>query len=185
MLLNFVKDFGAEPILEDGNIIGARRGEATISLEPGGQFELSGAPFPTLHDTWRELEEHYSRMCSVLRGIGIGMFGVGFHPFAARSDMHWMPKGRYRIMRDHMAKRGQLGLDMMLRTCTIQVNLDFSSESDMIRKMRVSMALQPVVTAIFANSPFVEGKPSGWLSYRSHIWEDTDAERCGCAILRV
>src|SRR5262249_10414910 len=111
--------------------------------------------------------------------LGIGMLGMGFQPKWSRADTPWMPKGRYKIMGDYMPKKGKLGLDMMLRTCTVQTNLDFSSEADMVKKLRVSMALQPVATARFADSPFTEGKPNGFLSYRSHIWTDTDPDRCG------
>jgi glutamate--cysteine ligase len=167
------------PILEDGRPIALQRGRANITLEPGGQFELSGAPVKTLHETCCEVHEHLDQVRTVAAPLGIGMLGMGFQPKWRREDIPWMPKGRYRIMRAYMPKKGRLGLDMMLRTCTIQVNLDFASEADMVKKFRVGLALQPVATALFANSPFTEGRPNGFLSYRSHIWTDTDPDRSG------
>lgn len=151
----------------------------SVTLEPGGQVELSGAPLRTIHETCREVTAHLAQVKEVGERLGIGMVGLGFQPKWRREDIPWMPKGRYRIMRDYMPKRGRLGLDMMTRTCTVQVNLDFASEADMVRKFRVGLALQPVATALFANSPFTEGKPNGFLSYRSHIWTDTDPDRTG------
>ncbi|MGH6921383.1 MAG: glutamate--cysteine ligase, partial [Geminicoccaceae bacterium] len=129
--------------------------------------------------TCSEVHEHLDQVRTVAEPLGIGMLGLGFQPKWRREDIPWMPKGRYRIMRGYMPKKGALGLDMMLRSCTIQVNLDFASEADMVQKFRVGLALQPVVTAMFANSPFTEGRPNGYLSYRSHIWTDTDPDRCG------
>jgi glutamate--cysteine ligase len=172
---------GWEPIVEDGNIIGLFdvTGGGAISLEPGGQFELSGAPVETVHQTSAELMAHRAQVKEVARPLGIGFLGVGMTPNWSRADMPMMPKGRYRIMTAYMPKVGKLGLDMMYRTCTVQTNLDFSSEADMVRKLRVSLALQPVATAMFANSPFTEGKPNGFLSFRSEIWRDTDADRSG------
>ena len=125
------------------------------------------------------MHEHLRQVREVCDELGLGMLGLGFDPKWRREDMPWMPKGRYRIMRDYMPKKGRLGLDMMLRTCTVQANLDYQSEADMVRKFRVSLALQPIAVALFANSPFVEGQPSGYLSYRSLIWTDTDPDRCG------
>ena len=154
--------FGWQPILEDGRPIALQRGRANITLEPGGQFELSGAPVKTLHETCSEVHEHLDQVKAVAEPLGIGMLGLGFQPKWRRDDIPWMPKGRYPIMRAYMPKKGQLGLDMMLRTCTIQVNLDFASEADMVKKFRVGLALQPVATALFANSPFTEGKPNGF-----------------------
>ena len=171
--------YGWQPILEDGRPIALQRGRANITLEPGGQFELSGAPVATLHETCCEVHEHLDQVRTVAAPLGIGMLGLGFQPKWRRDEIPWMPKGRYRIMRAYMPKKGGLGLDMMLRTCTIQVNLDFASEADMVKKFRVGMALQPVATALFANSPFTDGQPNGFLSYRSHIWTDTDADRSG------
>jgi glutamate--cysteine ligase len=172
---------GWEPIIEDGNLIGLfdAAGGGAISLEPGGQFELSGAPLETVHQTSAELMAHRAQVNEVARPLGIGFLGIGMTPSWSRADMPMMPKGRYRIMTAYMPKVGKLGLDMMYRTCTVQTNLDFSSEADMVRKLRVSLALQPVATALFANSPFTEGKPNGFVSYRSEIWRDTDADRSG------
>jgi glutamate--cysteine ligase len=171
--------FGWEPILEGNNIIGLSKGLCNISLEPGGQLELSGAPLRTVHDTCAEVHQHLHEAKAVGEALGFGLIGLGFHPTARREEIPWMPKGRYKIMRAYMPKKGKLGLDMMLRTCTVQVNLDFGSEADMVEKFRVSMALQPLAVALFANSPFTEGKPNGYLSYRSHVWTDTDPDRCG------
>jgi len=172
---------GWEPIVENGNIIGMFdvTGGGAISLEPGGQFELSGAPVETIHQTCTELMAHLAQLREVARPLGIGFLGIGMTPDWSRADMPTMPKGRYRIMTAYMPKVGQLGLDMMYRTCTVQTNLDFSSEADMVKKLRVSLALQPVATAMFANSPFTEGKPNGFVSFRSEIWRDTDADRSG------
>ncbi|MDE2238413.1 MAG: glutamate--cysteine ligase [Rhodospirillales bacterium] len=171
---------GWGPILDHGNIIGLKgQGGASLSLEPGGQFELSGAMLPDLHATKAELDAHIARLHDVTPGLGLGFAPLGFHPAASRADFHWMPKGRYKIMRAYMPKVGTRGLDMMLRTCTVQVNLDFCSEADMVAKMRVASALQPLATALFANSPFYEGKPNGLLSNRAYVWGDTDNARSG------
>lgn len=151
----------------------------SISLEPGGQFELSGAPLETIHQTCAEVNSHLYQVKAVSEEMGLRFLGLGFNPKWRREDMPIMPKERYDIMRSYMPQRGSLGLDMMLRTCTIQVNLDFESEEDMVRKFRTSLALQPIATALFANSPFKEGEPSGFVSYRSHIWTDTDPDRTG------
>ncbi|MBF0563094.1 MAG: glutamate--cysteine ligase [Alphaproteobacteria bacterium] len=179
-LLEGMTRFGWSPVIEDGNLIAlTREGGGSITLEPGGQLELSGAPLETIHQTAAEIATHLEEVRQVAGPLGIGMLGLGFQPRWRREDVPWMPKERYRIMRDHMPKVGSLGLDMMLRTCTVQVNLDFASESDMVRKFRVGLALQPIATALWANSPFVDGRPSGYLSYRSHVWTDTDSARCG------
>jgi glutamate--cysteine ligase len=178
-LLEGMTRFGWEPVEEDGKPIALRQDGCTVTLEPGGQLELSGAQLETLHQTCNEVHTHLDQVKEVAGEIGVGLIGAGFHPKAKRDEIPWMPKGRYRIMRDYMPKKGSLGLDMMLRTCTVQVNLDFSSEADMVKKFRVGLALQPIAVAMFANSPFVEGRPSGYLSYRSHVWEDTDPDRCG------
>ncbi|MDG3442215.1 glutamate--cysteine ligase [Nitrospirillum amazonense] len=167
------------PVKEGENIIALTRGQASITLEPGGQFELSGAPLSTIHQTCGEVSEHLAQVRAIGADLGIGMIGLGFNPKWKREDIPWMPKGRYRIMRDYMPKKGTMGLDMMTRTSTVQVNLDFSSEADMVKKFRVSLALQPIATALFANSPFKEGKPNGFQSLRSHVWTDTDPDRCG------
>jgi len=172
---------GWEPIMEGDNIIGMFdvTGGGAISLEPGGQFELSGAPVETVHQTASELIAHLSQLREVAAPLGIGFLGMGMTPDWSRADMPKMPKGRYKIMTNYMPKVGTRGLDMMYRTCTVQTNLDFSSEADMVKKLRVSIALQPVATALFANSPFTEGKPNGYLSMRSEIWRDTDNQRAG------
>jgi glutamate--cysteine ligase len=172
---------GWEPIMEGDNIIGMFdvTGGGAISLEPGGQFELSGAPVETVHQTASELMAHLAQVREVAKPLGIGFLGIGMTPNWKRSDMPKMPKGRYKIMTAYMPKVGKYGLDMMYRTCTVQANLDFSSEADMVKKLRVSLALQPVATALFANSPFTEGKPNGFLSFRSEIWRDTDNARAG------
>src|SRR4051812_43185056 len=179
-LLEGMTRFGWKPVIEKGNIIAlSNDSQCSITLEPGGQFELSGAPLETLHQTCGEVHEHLRQVREVCDELGLGMIGLGFDPTSRRDEVPWMPKGRYRIMRDYMPKKGQLGLDMMLRTCTIQVNLDYETEADMVKKFRVGLALQPLATALFANSPFTEGKPNGMLSYRSHIWSDTDPARTG------
>jgi glutamate--cysteine ligase len=172
---------GWEPIMEGENIIGLSdvTGGGAISLEPGGQFELSGAPLETVHQTAGELVAHLAQLREVAKPLGIGFLGLGMTPNWSRADMPVMPKGRYRIMTNYMPKVGKLGLDMMYRTCTVQTNHDFSSEADMVKKMRVGIALQPVATALFANSPFTEGKPNGFVSFRSEIWRDTDNARAG------
>jgi glutamate--cysteine ligase len=172
---------GWEPIMEKDAIIGLYdvTGGGAISLEPGGQFELSGAPVESVHQTHIELMAHLAQVREVARPLGIGFLGLGMTPKWSRADIPVMPKGRYRIMTQYMPKVGTLGLDMMYRTCTVQTNLDFSSEADMVKKLRVSVALQPVATALFANSPFTEGKPNGFLSFRSEIWRDTDNARSG------
>ncbi len=172
---------GWEPIMEGENIIGLAdvTGGGAISLEPGGQFELSGAPLDSIHQTCNELMAHLAQLREVAKPLGIGFLGLGMTPDWTRADMPAMPKGRYKIMTNYMPKVGTLGLDMMYRTCTVQANLDFSSEADMVKKMRVSLALQPVGTALFANSPFTEGQPNGFVSFRSEIWRDTDNDRAG------
>ena len=178
-LLEGLTRFGWERVQENGNTIALVKGDHSVTLEPGGQFELSGSPLETLHQTCAEVNEHLRQVREVAGELELGMMGLGFDPKSRREDVDWMPKGRYAVMRRYMPTKGKLGLDMMLRTCTVQVNLDFESEPDMVRKFRVSLALQPVAVALFANSPFREGKPTGFLSYRSHTWTDTDPDRCG------
>jgi glutamate--cysteine ligase len=170
-----------EPIVENGNIIGLLDavGGAAISLEPGGQFELSGAAVETVHQTYSELMAHLAQVKEVSGPLKIGFLGLGVAPTWTRDEMPTMPKGRYRIMTAYMPRVGKLGLDMMYRTCTVQTNLDYCGEADMVKKMRVALALQPVATAMFANSPFSEGQPNGFLSFRSEIWRHTDADRSG------
>jgi len=171
--------FGWQPVLDGDNLVGLSNGTASVSLEPGGQFELSGAPLDNLHQTCAEIGEHLRQLRPVCDELGLGLLGLGFLPKWKREDVSFMPKRRYAIMRRYMPKKGTLGLDMMLRTCTVQVNLDFASEADMVKKFRVGLALQPIATALFANSPFVEGKPTGFLSFRSQVWTDTDPDRSG------
>lgn len=183
-LLTGLTRFGWTPVREsvDGlpeRTIALLRDDASVTLEPAGQLELSGAPLETIHQTCVEVGTHLREVKTVADELELGFLGMGFQPKWRRDEMPWMPKGRYRIMRDYMPKVGSLGLDMMTRTCTVQVNLDFASEADMVKKFRVSLALQPIATALFADSPFAEGKPNGYLSYRSHIWTDTDADRTG------
>ena len=178
-LLTGLTEFGWKPVLEDGKIIALSGEDGTISLEPAGQFELSGAALENLHQTCAEAARHLGQCKMIGDRIGLGFLGTGMWPDKTREDLPIMPKGRYAIMLNYMPKVGKLGLDMMLRTCTIQVNLDYSSEADMVKKFRVGLALQPVATALFANSPFKEGRPNGYQSFRSHIWEDTDPDRTG------
>ncbi|WP_309603500.1 glutamate--cysteine ligase [Sphingomonas sp.] len=178
-LLEGLTEFGWKPVLEGGKIIALAGDDGTVSLEPAGQFELSGAPLSNLHESCAESGRHLQQVKAVGDKLRLGFLGLGMWPDKTRAELPIMPKGRYKIMLDHMPRVGSLGLDMMLRTCTIQVNLDYSSEADMVKKFRVGLALQPVATALFANSPFTEGKPNGFKSFRSHIWEDTDPHRTG------
>lgn len=183
-LLMALTEFGWEPVEErtpDGgsNVIAMRGPDGTVSLEPAGQLELSGAPLENLHETCAETGRHLAQVKAIGEKTGKGFLGLGMWPDKTRAELPIMPKGRYGIMLNHMPRVGSMGLDMMLRTCTIQVNLDYASEADMAKKFRVGLALQPLATALFANSPFTEGKPNGMLSYRSHIWSDTDPARTG------
>ncbi|MEM7505200.1 MAG: glutamate--cysteine ligase [Pseudomonadota bacterium] len=171
--------FGWAPLEEGGNIIGLTKGGANVSLEPGGQLELSGAPVETIHETCDEVNTHLAEVKSVADEIGVGFIGLGAAPVWAHEQMDVMPKGRYALMTRYMGEVGTHGTQMMYRTCTVQVNLDFASEADMVQKLRVALALQPVATALFANSPFFEGKPNGHKSWRSRIWRDLDADRTG------
>ncbi len=180
ILKGLASQFGWREVTENGNAIALLDDSgASITLEPGGQLELSGALLEDVHQTCKEVYTHLKQVKAISDPLGIAFLGMGFQPMLKREDVQWMPKGRYRIMRGYMPKRGNLGLDMMGRTCTVQVNLDFGSEADMVKKFRLSLALQPIATALFANSPFVDGKPCGFLSYRSHVWEDTDPDRTG------
>ena len=178
-LLMALTQFGWEPILENGKVIAMKGADGNISLEPAGQLELSGAPLENLHQTCAESARHVEQVKAIGAKTGKGFLGLGMWPDKRRDELPIMPKGRYAIMLRHMPRVGSMGLDMMLRTCTIQTNLDYGSEADMVKKFRVSLALQPLATALFANSPFTEGKPNGFLSYRSHIWSDTDPARTG------
>ena len=183
-MLTGLQRFGWSPVEEAGYVIALERKNtdgmtASISLEPGGQFELSGAPLKDVHEICDETGRHLMEVKQVADQINLGFIGAGFDPMWRREDVPVMPKGRYAIMRAYMPKKGGLGLDMMLRTCTIQSNLDFDSEADMVAKFRTSLALQPIATALFACSPFIEGKPSGFLSARANVWTDTDPDRTG------
>lgn len=183
-LLLALREFGWTPVEETGadgvkRVIAMSGADGTVSLEPAGQLELSGAPLGNLHETCNETGRHLEQVKAVGKKTGSGFLGMGMWPDKTRADLPLMPKGRYKIMVEHMPKVGSLGLDMMLRTCTIQVNLDYSSEADMVQKFRVGLALQPLATALFANSPFTENKLNGFESYRSHIWSDTDPQRTG------
>jgi glutamate--cysteine ligase len=168
-----------EPLLEAGKLIGLTKDGANISLEPGGQLELSGAPLETIHQTCDEVNAHLRDVKHIADEIGVGFIGLGAAPVWKHEEMPVMPKGRYKLMTEYMDKVGTMGKTMMYRTCTVQVNLDFSTEADMVQKMRVALALQPVATALFANSPFLEGKPNGHKSWRSRVWRDLDASRTG------
>jgi glutamate--cysteine ligase len=179
MLTGLHQRFGWQAVYEGENIIALSDGNASISLEPGGQFELSGAPLNCVHDTCEEVHDHLKQVREVGDALGIGFLGLGSSPTWTRAETPVMPKGRYAIMAPYMDKVGTMGRDMMFRTCTVQVNLDFASEADMVKKLRVSLALQPIATALFANSPFLEGKTNGYQSFRSHVWTDTDNARAG------
>jgi len=183
LLKDMSERFDWEPVQEDEKIIALKDPHCdsggSVTLEPGGQFELSGAPLKTIHETCNEVNAHLAQVREAGDALGIGMLGLGFSPKWTMAETPRMPKGRYGIMSAYMPKVGSMGLDMMYRSCTVQVNLDFSDEADMVKKLRVSLALQPVATALFANSPFTEGKPNGFLSYRSEIWRDTDNDRAG------
>jgi len=183
-MLDGLTRFGWTPVLEGDHVIALERKNAegfsaSISLEPGGQFELSGAPLKDIHDICNETGQHLMEVKQVADQLNLGFLGLGFDPMWRREDIPVMPKGRYDIMRAYMPRKGDLGLDMMLRTCTIQANLDFDSEADMVMKFRTSLALQPIATALFANSPFTEGKPNGFVSARANVWTDTDPDRTG------
>ena len=171
--------YGWSPVLEGGLIIGLEKNGANVSLEPGGALELSGAPLETIHQTCDEVNTHLEEVRTIAREIGVRFIGLGAAPHWMHEEMPLMPKGRYKLMDGYMQKVGTMGTAMMRRTCTVQVNLDFGSEADMVQKLRVALALQPVATALFANSPFFEGKLNGHKSWRSRIWRDLDADRTG------
>ncbi|WP_421792501.1 glutamate--cysteine ligase [Hyphobacterium sp.] len=178
-MLEGLTRFGWEPVLEKGKPIALKRDKASVSLEPGGQFELSGAPLESVHQTCSEVNSHLKEVKAVADEIGAGFLGMGFTPKWRLEDVPMMPKGRYGLMKAYMPKVGTLGHQMMFRSCTVQVNLDFDSEATMTKMFRVSLALQPIATALFANSPFTDGKPNGFMSYRAHIWTKTDNNRTG------
>jgi glutamate--cysteine ligase len=171
--------YGWRRVVEGEHLIALEKDGASITLEPGGQFELSGAPLEHLHQTCHETGAHLAELRDVAGALGIAFLGVGASPKWSMAETPIMPKGRYKIMREYMGKVGRLGREMMFRSCTVQTNLDFTSEADMVKKFRVSLALQPIATALFANSPFMDGRPNGFLSYRGHIWTDTDPDRTG------
>jgi len=176
-----VSSYGWTPESEDpgGPIIALSRGDSSITLEPGGQLELSGGKSETLHQVAAESLDHMRELAPISRRLGLRWLGVGFHPLARREDFEWVPKQRYALMRSYLPTRGEHGIDMMLRTCTVQANYDYESEADAIRKMRVALALVPVTTAMLANSPFREGRAVGGLSFRSRVWLDVDPDRTG------
>jgi glutamate--cysteine ligase len=179
MLAGLRDRFGWEPVEEAGKLIGLHRDHANVSLEPGGQLELSGAPLRTIHETCDEVNAHLVEVKAIADEIGAGFIGLGAAPEWTAQAMPVMPKGRYALMTRYMREVGHHGTQMMYRTCTVQVNLDFASEADMVKKFRVGLALQPVATALFANSPFFEGRVNGWQSWRARIWQDTDPDRTG------
>ncbi len=170
---------GWAPVEEGGKLIGLVKDGANVSLEPGGQLELSGGPLETIHETCDEVNIHLREVKDVADKVGVGFIGLGAAPIWSHDDMPLMPKGRYKLMDSYMQKVGTMGRSMMRRTCTVQVNLDFASEADMVQKLRVALALQPVATALFANSPFFDGKPNAHKSWRSRVWRDLDADRTG------
>ncbi len=178
-ILQRMQQFGWQPQFEGEHLIALQLNGASISLEPGGQFELSGRNFSTIHETFSETRQHFDELSKICGELGFFSLPLGSDPLWSPDQLSWMPKQRYNIMRKYMPTRGQLGLHMMSNTATIQVNLDYSSEADMIEKMRIAQAVQPIASAIFANSPFTAGQPNGYLSYRSEIWNDTDPDRCG------
>ncbi|MBI3419829.1 MAG: glutamate--cysteine ligase [Proteobacteria bacterium] len=178
-LLEGMTRFGFKPVMEGEHIVALERGRENITLEPAGQFELSGAPLNNLHESAAELERHTREVKEVAAELGLVFLPHGYHPQARVEDMPWMPKGRYKIMREYMPKVGKRGLEMMVLTCTTQVNLDYVSESDMARKMRASLCISPIVSALFANSPFYQGKPNGFATNRCAVWLDVDGDRSG------
>lgn len=177
--LQGLQRFGWQPMTENGRTVALEMNGCHITLEPGGQLELAGEPLETIHQACNEVHEHLDQVKAVAAELDLGMLGLGFLPRWRRDQVPWVPKQRYDIMRRYMPERGELGLDMMLRTATVQVNLDYGSEAHMVKQFRVGLALQPIATALFANSPFTEGRPNGFMSYRSHIWTDTDPDRSG------
>ena len=179
ILKGLEKEYDWKPIKENNNIIGLSKNGANVSLEPGGALELSGAQLQTVFQTCDEVNEHLLEVKSIADKLDIGFIGLGAAPHWKHDEMPMMPKGRYKLMSEYMDKVGTMGKSMMFRTCTVQVNLDFSSESDMVQKMRVALALQPIATALFSNSPFFEGYPTGHTSWRSRIWRSLDPQRTG------
>lgn len=179
LLEHFACKFGWEKIMEDGNPVALVKDGISVTLEPGGQVEYSGSPVADVTAAVQEMDSFMQDLNSAAEDCGIGFLRKGLHPDWHREDIHWMPKGRYRIMRDYMLKKGRHGIDMMMRSCGAQLNLDFSSEADMVKKFRVALALQPVIVALMANSAKLDGKDTGYASYRSYVWTQTDPDRCG------
>ena len=179
LLTEIQKHFNWHPVFEAGRLIALEKDQSSITLEPGGQLELSGYPHQTLHQTCAELKEHLRQINVVGQKLQIGVIGLGFHPKCTLKEIPHMPKSRFEVMQHYLPTRGRYALDMMYRTCSVQVNLDFADEPDMVRKLRVSLALHPIATALFANSPFKEGKPNGYQTFRAHLWSDMDPDRCG------
>jgi len=180
VLLRRLSDrYGWELVTEKGHVVALRRGQASITLEPGGQVELSGEPWSTVHDAAREFRRHVEEILGVGKDLGIYFLGLGMQPFSRLDDIEWVPKRRYEIMAPYMSRVGSLGHRMMKQTATVQVNLDFGSEADAMAKMRVAMGLVPLVAAMYANSPLSDGDLNGYMSYRGHVWTDTDPDRSG------
>jgi glutamate--cysteine ligase len=178
-ILQGLTNYGWNPVEANGHLIALARNGSTVTLEPGGQIEFSGSPLATTGEVRAEADHYYSDLQKVTESLGVGILAVGFHPSWTRAQIHRMPKERYDIMAPYMEKTGKYGLDMMLRTCGAQVNLDFDSEYDMVKKYRVALGLQPVMTALLANSTHAEGRNTGYQSYRSLMWTNTDPDRCG------
>lgn len=182
MLQGLVDRYGWEPGPDrglDGELVELRRNGASITLEPGGQLELSGAPKRNVHETCAEFTEHYEELHAIAKPLNLAWFACGHHPWATRDEISWMPKGRYRIMQAYLPQRGSMGLDMMLRTCTVQANFDFASERQCAERLRMLSAVAPILAAIFANSPYREGVATGYRSWRNQVWTDMDPDRCG------
>ena len=179
IFIDLSNKYSWEKVLENKKIIELRKNGASITLEPGGQIELSGAPFKNLFQTCREVNQHHDELNEICKNYEIEFMGIGVLPKWNMDDLKIMPKERYKIMQKYMKKVGEKGLDMMMRTTTIQANFDFSSESDMVKKFRISQSIQPLIIALYANSPFIDGKLTDYLSFRSHIWTKTDIDRCG------
>ena len=178
-IFNHLQNNGWQPVWENENIVGLKKNGASITLEPGGQIELSGNKLKTLQETFLETQKHFYELQEICEQLGLFSLSLGVDPLSVRKEVPWIPKERYRYMKEYMPRKGKLGHEMMLNTASVQVNLDYSSENDMKKKMRVAQALQPVTAAIFANSPLSNGKTNGFLSYRAHIWDHTDPDRCG------
>src|SRR5512141_1156739 len=178
-VLRAFERYGYEPYEEHGNVIAEQKSGLTISLEPGGQLELSGRPFQDVHVIAAELDRHLQKCHAIAEDLGIELLATGYRPWGTPSTAEWMPKSRYVVMRPFLAARGRRAEDMMAMTASAQVSYDFGSEADMAEKLRVALAVQPVIVALYANSPIVQGRPSGWKSFRAAVWEEVDPARCG------